>query len=142
MIDGTIHWWKIARLQRKAEKVRRDYRRRLLAAKGEERERLSFEASHDEGELIDEIEHLQDRRLSDIARRYLVPLPDFDTKEGSPYEKSEHTGRWRLTRPEMHKLRSAIRAERKEAFESWSRWVALVMPIVSLVIAIVALLKK
>ncbi|MCW6507080.1 hypothetical protein [Lichenifustis flavocetrariae] len=143
MIAGIIHRWRIGRLQRQAEAVRRHYLKALkVETDHEERDRLSSEAMDEEGVITDEIDWLLGRRLKDQARRYHVPVPDFDTKEGGPYERSQHDGRWRLTRPELHRLRSAIRAERKESFEAWSRWVALVLPVVSLVISIIALLRK
>ena len=111
----------------------------------EERQRLELDGFHDALELEDEIGNLQHRHLWQQAGRYLIPLPEHDRGEKGVWEESRITEWWRLTRPELVKLRSAIRSERKERFEAWVRWTPIISAqtgLMGLVVAFLALLRK
>jgi hypothetical protein len=64
--------------------------------------------------IDDDISQLTSDYLQREAERLLLPVPKFSTGS-TEWEKSASTERWRLTQATMLGLRSAIRAEKKNA---------------------------
>jgi hypothetical protein len=104
-------------------------------------ERLFFEERMKIETIDAEIHHLTTQRLIEIADKYLVPHPEFDSKSGA-WIQSDVSGRWHLTLETMAELRAAVRQERKERSESWRMWLAALTGLVGALIGLASLLLK
>lgn len=115
--------FRIGRLQRQYRKINRaaskaDKEANRDGKSPEERDEIFQDFRFDLDEINDDIATLSHVYIWQTARSLLVPVPD----PGPPaWERSPMTGQNRLSADALHKLRLAIRQERRERWERWTR---------------------
>jgi hypothetical protein len=146
MLEGIVYSWRLRKLHRERRRIQFTHKKALRearAAKNSELEldRLFFEERM-EIQIVDaEMHALITQRLIQIAERYLVPYPEFNSK-GEDWIQSGATRRWHLTVEAMAELRNAIRREKKERAENWRMWLAALTGLVGTLIGLASLLLK
>ena len=89
--------------------------------------------------IDDEIYQLEADYVQRQAERLLLSIPKF-SEISDHWEKSPFTKSWRLTRPAMLELRSAIRAEKKERSELARSWLTGITGLISVLIGLLAVI--
>jgi len=89
--------------------------------------------------IDDEIYQLESDYVQRQAERLLLSVPRF-SEISNQWEESSFTKRWRLTRPTMLQLRSAIRAEKKERSELARSWLASLTGLIGVLIGLLAII--
>jgi len=79
------------------------------------------------------------RRVKDQAEHYLIPIPKFN-KDSPDWIESRIDGRYALSPEAVAKLRSAIRAERRERYEHAFRWLAALTGVIGALTGLAAVL--
>lgn len=117
--------WKRSRLRRAQNRLAHIYDKELEKALKARKNRLELDSLHADRSF--EMEFVYDE-LADFETKYWlrkahylkVAVPSHD--EGDCWDKSSQTGMWSLSPKGMTRVRSAIRAEQKEASESLRTW--------------------
>jgi hypothetical protein len=89
--------------------------------------------------IDDEIYQLEADYVQRQAERLLLSIPKF-SEISDHWEKSPFTKSWRLTRPAMLELRSAIRAEKKERSELARSWLTGITGLIGVLIGLLAVI--
>jgi len=89
--------------------------------------------------IDDEIYQLEADYVQRQAERLLLSIPKF-SEISDHWEKSPFTKSWRLTRPAMLELRSAIRAEKKERSELARSWLTGITGLIGVLIGLAAII--
>lgn len=137
----------LCKLNRRRSKIDKSYKKQYEQAKkegSEERtDEIAADASYALGEIDDEILYLEHCYLTSVAKKLLLPVPPFATKEnGGMWEKSNITRKWRLTSKGITELRDIIRKERKERTELLARWISMLIGLIGAITGLVAVIKK
>jgi len=127
--------------------VRRKESKEIAAAKTpEDRDAAQHYYSADWIALYDEREQRASDRLVRQAHKLRVPVPGNnrrtrESEEGSPWEYSDYTEDWFLTRQGYSDLRKAIWEERGNRRESRLAWLAVIGTLTGLGGVLIALLE-
>jgi hypothetical protein len=144
MLDWLRYRYKLSQLHaEKARTHRRVERSHRRAEQGKNiKDALNNIRSHKwRNDLLidDDIYQLEADYVQRQAERLLLSVPKFS--EVSQYwEKSSFTERWRLSRPTMLELRSAIRTERKESSELARSWLTGITGLLGVLIGLLAII--
>jgi hypothetical protein len=144
MIDWLPYRYKLFRLQIERRKTQQFYSNAYRKAKQQNKGRqelddIGAEEQHFVETVDDEIAQLQSRYLKSKAEKLFLPVPEFSLKS-EKWERSDVSGRYRLTRAAMLELRSAIRAERKESSELARSWLTGLTGLVGVLIGLLAVI--
>jgi hypothetical protein len=74
------------------------------------------------------------------ARRLEIPVPEINDTDGTWKRGQTFEGRF-LTDQGVSQLRTLLRAERRERYESWSRWIALAIGLIGAATGLVAVIS-
>jgi hypothetical protein len=144
MIDWLPYRYKLFRLQIERRRTRRFYSNEHRKAKQQKKDReelqdIGFVEQHFVEIVDDKIAQLQSAHLESKAESLFLPVPEFSL-ESDKWEKSDVSGRYRLSRTAMLELRSAIRAERKESSELARSWLTGLRGLVGVLIGLLAVI--
>ncbi len=145
-MNSATYWWKLRGLQRKKGKILAGYKRDREQAERDKKARDEIEnidhlAMFESDVMDDEIESLASRYLIQSAQRLLLPIPIYSL-DSDAWKKSEQTGRIRLTKSAMVRLRSEIRTERKQRRESAMLWIAALTGVLGALTGLLAVWKS
>ena len=80
------------------------------------------------------------QRIIQRARRLEIPIPEINDSGGTWGRGTTFEGRF-LTDLGVRSLRTQIRAEQRERYESWSRWIVLAIGLIGAVTGLVAVIS-
>ena len=89
--------------------------------------------------IDDDIAQLLSTYLQSETQRLYLPVPGFNT-QGGKWEKSDVSGRHRLSQSAIVELRSAIRAEKKERSELARSWLTSIAGLIGVLIGLFAII--
>ena len=126
MLDWLRFRYQLSRLERKKRGLRRYFSNAHARAKKQGKASKDLEelsrSEYLETELIDDdIVQLLSTHLRSQADKYFLPTPKFDTRS-EKWERSDISGRYRLSPDAIRELRATIRAEQKERSELARSW--------------------
>ena len=130
----------LSKLNRKCEKIRKEYDKIKAKAKREEWEALHSEEGSQIVPILEKIALLKTRYFCQIADSLLVPLPDRSNKEFWEELHYEH-GR-SLTDKGIWKVKEYIREDKRQRRECFLCWITLLTGLIGVLIGLVAVLKK
>src|SRR5271169_6097993 len=126
MFDDLKEAWQVRALHKERAKLQLLYKNALREAKAAgksqlELDRIFFEERMEVETVDAEIRRELTQRLIRLADRYFIPRPEFSSTDGTPTQ-SGVNGRWHMTTGAIAELRSAVRREKKERWESLRMW--------------------
>ncbi|MCH8282108.1 MAG: hypothetical protein IIC96_15665 [Chloroflexi bacterium] len=87
--------------------------------------------------IEDDIAQMQHRLLVRQAEKYLIPTPKHITQDGT-WEKSDISGRWRLSQNILSELKKAIRQDQKYRREYWQSWLVVLIEFIGALIGLLS----
>ena len=134
----------LRKLQKKKEKNRRLYRKLIDDSEKAEKSRdeiysLGQEQNDIEYYIDEQIIQVQHKLVVHQAEKCLIPVPEYNTKDGT-WEESSTTGRWRLSQTSIFELKKAIQEERKSRRDHWQSWLTLLIGLIGALIGLFSLL--
>ena len=143
MMKTARFHFRLAKLQKQKRALETEYDGAIKDArdrKDREREDELISTLMFERDLIDdEIFKLSSRQVTQLAERYLIPIPEFST-DSDEWTESSIDGLYRLSDQAIARLRSDIRRERKERHEHALMWLAALTGIIGALTGLVAVL--
>lgn len=130
--------WKLLRSKRETQG---SYSKTIKKAKSEEEKRkTSSEAGFFIAEEELKIRELQTARLRYIAKRLMVPIPEF--KDENLWKKDRCLNTYILTSRGIYELKKLIRNEKKEKREIVFSWITLLIGLLGAQIGLISMLKE
>jgi len=130
--------WKLLRSKKRTQKT---YDRAIKEVKSKEDEQqIISEAIHFIGEEDLWIRELHTNYLCYVARRLIVPIPEF--KDQSTWEQVRSLDRYILTPSGIYELKKLIRIEQKERREIVFSWITLLIGLLGVLIGVISVLKE
>jgi stalled ribosome alternative rescue factor ArfA len=82
----------------------------------------------------EEEEHIRSNEIIAQARRLDLPVPIMpsDIDDDDDWQTGQYFYRATLSRTGRHRLREAIRKEKKERHEGWTRWLQWLTPVIAI----------
>jgi hypothetical protein len=142
MFEDAKHWYRLRKLVRERRATQEFYDKEYRKAETADAEQSVLALMFQEvGVLDEEIGFLVSQYVQKEAAHLQIPTPPFSQTSGKWVE-GDYTDKWRLSSEQVHKLRAAVRKEKKERWELWQSRLTLLIGFGGMLIGLVSVLKK
>jgi hypothetical protein len=141
MFDWIKYRWNLNKLYAKRNKKMKKFEKTRKKAKTEESEDPWDEEAIVYNDFQQEINSLISGRFCQIANKLLVPLPDYNDKEGY-WTQYQPDGWYYLTVKGIWELKKLIRKEKKERRDGFIIWISTLTGIIGATTGLVAVMVR
>lgn len=142
MIEYIKYRYKLAKLEKEKNKIKKSYDSYIKEVPEEirERDKRIAEAMAFISEIDLQIKELYTDYMKNIANKLMVPIPNYNDE--NIWEKPMGYRSLILTRNGMYELKKFIRLERKERREIIFSWITLLIGLIGVLIGLFSVLKN